>query len=147
MACILHVPHEHRCPGADVWLAYRGAFSEVQVPTMQHCHPLHSSHTTGSELREDMVQVGGAHFFAEEVPEAAEAEGAMPIHDEVPADAPAAAKEATVAISVTYTVTAGGQLSMEWEVDASHALPAQLAPNLFKCAAHPFAHMLLRHLC
>ena len=78
--------------------------------------------------------MGGAHFFAEELPEAKEVEGAMPGHDEVPADAPAGAKEGTVGISVSYTVSADGDLRFDWEVDATRALPAKLPPNLFKWA-------------
>lgn len=73
-------------------------------------------------------QVGGAHFFAEEAGEQGEkAEG------EVAADAPADAKRGTIECKVTYTVSANGELRMQWQVDASRALPAQLAPNLYKC--------------
>ena len=56
----------------------------------------------------------------------------MPGHDDVPADAPGPAKEATIGIRATYTVSADGHLRLDWQVDASRALPAQLPPNLFK---------------
>lgn len=88
------------------------------------------------------MQVGGAHFFAEEVPDAKETEQAMPGHGEVPASAPAHAKHATIPISATYTVSASGSLRLDWDIDATRALPAQLAPNLFKYARHAVAPWL-----
>ena len=73
--------------------------------------------------------MGGAHFFAEEVPDAADTAKA---EGEVAADAPPQAKQGTINVRVTYNLSADGQLRMQWHVDASKALPAQIAPNLFK---------------
>lgn len=57
----------------------------------------------------------------------------MPGHDdEVPPNSAPDKKEAGINVSVTYTITAQGQLRTDWEVDASRALPVRLPPNLFK---------------
>ena len=74
------------------------------------------------------AQVGGGHFFAEE---AKEAEDQMPGHDDAPADA-SKPREASVGVSVSYTISADGCVSMQWSIDASKALPGRLPSNLFK---------------
>ncbi|KAK9808191.1 hypothetical protein WJX73_006921 [Symbiochloris irregularis] len=83
-------------------------------------------------------EVGGAHFFAEEAGEQGEkAEG------EVAADAPADAKKGVIEVRVTYTISSSGELRMEWHVDASKALPAQLAPNLYKSLPRVGVHWVM----
>ncbi|PRW56286.1 Beta-galactosidase isoform A [Chlorella sorokiniana] len=69
-------------------------------------------------------EVGGAHWLSEAQPTTIDvAAAAQEGGDQT---------EGTVGCTVTFTVRPDGSLRSDWAVDASGALPARLAPGLFK---------------
>jgi hypothetical protein len=81
------------------------------------------------------AQAGGAHFLAEKVPDAP---SGAPQEHPLP-DAPTPSVEAEVAVAVRYTVHGDGSLRVDWQIDASRALPNIPPQPLFSCAPyHPF---------
>lgn len=83
---------------------------------------LHQSFFTAAFLS---LQVGGFHWLSENQPTVA---------DQPPPSQAGTSAEGSIACAVAYRLLPGGGLHMEWEVDASNALPAPLPPGLSRCA-------------
>jgi hypothetical protein len=69
-------------------------------------------------------KVGGAHWLADRPPVAA------PEY----ADGEPREVDAVINVRAQYDLGPGGQLRLQYEIDASGALPAKLPPGLFGCA-------------
>lgn len=54
------------------------------------------------------------------------------MEDVLPPAQAGAAAEGAIRCAVTYSLLSSGGLRADWEVDASEALPAPLAPGLLK---------------
>jgi beta-galactosidase len=72
-------------------------------------------------------EVGGAHWFSglEGPPQATTISQAS-----VPSECAPDEKEGAITVTARFTVHAYGSIAMEWEFDASHALPASLPAGL-----------------
>ncbi len=67
--------------------------------------------------------MGGFHWLSESQPN---------VLDQPPPSQAGASAEGSIECSVVYTLRPSGMLLMDWEVDASNALPAALPSGLHK---------------
>lgn len=76
-------------------------------------------------------EMGGAHWYSQEgEPDAASSSSSGAAAAAAPSDP--RDSEGQIAISVVYTITNLRRVHMRWEIDATDALPATLAPGLLK---------------
>lgn len=78
------------------------------------------------------MQVGGAHWLADRPPVAA------PEY----ADGDPVEVDAHVGVTVQYEAGPGGTLRVQYNIDASQALPAKLPAGLFRCIYPPPLHII-----
>jgi hypothetical protein len=123
-------------PGLWSWRpaqAFGGGGEAVRPRLRRSCLGMGASSPVFPTRPLTLLQVGGGHFLADPLP----GEAAKPAVD--PA---AVAKEGSIAVNVSYTVSPDGSVLADWRIDASESLPAPL-PWGFKSLPRVGIHLAL----